>query len=142
MIETPEGLAAFLASKLEQDRRYAEALMLDTCVVEFKTGRSVQNEETGREEAIYEARFISRCKVQDKGLTDRDRTVGGRREVASNLQVHLPWNAPTVHVDDRIRITAIGAASKPDLLDRTYIVGASASKSMATATRLNVTEES
>lgn len=134
--------AADVTLGLTEGRALAESLMQDTCIVEFKTGRTAQNESTGKEEAVYEARFISRCKIQDKGLTDSDREVGGRREVDATAQVHLPWDAPEVFTDDRIRITAIGPQTKPAVLGKTYIVGSSAEKSMATATRLNVREAS
>lgn len=129
-----------LAEALVELRALAESRMVDTCVVEYATGRKVQNEETGKEELEYAARFASKCRVKDMGFADSDSDVGGRREATGATQVHLPWNMPRVFTDDRITITAIGSSTPDRMLGKIYYVGTDHDHSQATAMRLNVKE--
>ncbi len=141
MIETPEGFAQFLAEKLEQDRRYAEARMRDTCLVEYDTGEVVRNPATFKEEPVWETRFESKCRIKDPGYADSDQQVGGRREAAGAAQVHLPWDSPKVYADDRITVTAIGPLTPARLLHKSFFVSTNHDRSDATATRLVVKED-
>lgn len=129
------------ASELDSFRAAAEALMLDTCTVSDKTGRMAQNEGTGAEEAVYVARFSSKCKIQSSAsLVVSDASVGGHRQAIDQLQIHLPVTVGQVAQGELITITATGAGSDPRLVGRKFIVGAPMSKSFATATRLSVKE--
>lgn len=131
---------ADLLSALPELREMAESRMLDSCIVEYKTGRTTQDENTGAESPVYATRFTSKCRIKDLGFADADTEAGGRREVTGATQIHLPWNVGQVYTDDRIRITAIGSRTPSRYLGRVYYIGSDHDRSQATATRLNVKE--
>lgn len=111
--------------------------MQDECVVEFTDGSRDENDDL-----VYVERFTSKCRIKDQGFADGDSRVAGRREVTGATQVHLPWDAPQVYQDDRIRITAIGPLTPPRQLGKAWLVGSDQDTSNNTATRLNVKEAS
>jgi len=129
-----------LLNALPELRAMAESRMLDTCIVEYKTGNKTRDPETRTEVDEYATRFTCRCRIKDMGFADGDQQVGGRREVTGATQVHLPWDVEQVYTDDRITITAVGSMTPARYLGRVFYVGSDHDRSQATATRLNVKE--
>lgn len=127
------------AAEIAQFRADAEAGMLSTVAVRYKTGRTAQNETTGAEEPIMALRFNSPAKFQTTGsLAANDVTTGGRREVIDEVRVDLPWNCGVVNQGDEIECLT---SPQPRLVGRTFVVGAPLDKDFQTATRLNVKEK-
>lgn len=120
-------------------RAAAEALMVDEAEVSVRTGRTVQDEATGRETPEYEVLFVSPCKVQARSLTATESEAGGRQVTTVRLEVHFPVSAPPVKPDDLVRITA--ARYDSSLVDRRLRVVAPAGKSFGTARRVDVMED-
>lgn len=135
-----EEFAAIITDGIDEDRAAAESLMLDSCIVERKTGRASQNESTGAEEPTYAVTFPTKCRIRDQGYADSGADVGGRLEVIGTTIVSMPWNVPDVQQDDRITITGIGPKTAARHLGKRYIIGTDHDRSLATATRLIVKE--
>lgn len=121
---------------IRRARSTAKSRMKDACVVEFTDGSR-----DGDDNLIYSARFASKCLIKSMGFADSDREVGGRRETTGVTEIHMPWNVPAVHQDDRIRITAISRQTPSRMLGKTWIVGTDHDVSDNTATRIVVKEE-
>ncbi len=130
--------AAEIGRTLDEGRALAESLMQDTFVVERKTGRTEQNEETGAEGPAYETLFVTPGRLKDMGYADSDTDVGGRREAVGSTAAHMPWNVGNFRTNDRIRVTAIGPRTAARHLGKTYYIGTDHDRSDATATRLVV----
>lgn len=130
-----------IAAGLPEHRALAESRMRDTCIVEYRTGRQVQNESTGREEDEYATRFLSPCRIKDQGYADSGADVGGRREAIGTTMVHLPWDVAEVQQNDRITITAISPTTAARHLGKRFYIGTDHDRSDATATRLVVKED-
>ena len=129
-------------SAVIEGRQLAESLMVDTCTVRYKTGRSAINETTNKEAPVYATRFTSACRVREVRTVTPDSTVGGRREARDETRVDLPVSAPQVFTDDQVVIDAVGPSSDPRLVGRVFVVNAPMNQTFSTATRLTVTEAS
>ena len=132
--------ASAIAQTTIEGRQLAESLMVDTCVVRYKTSRLAINTTTNVEAPVMATRFTSACRVRQVITAEADLDVAGRREALSDTRIDLPVSAPQVHVDDEIEITAVGAASDPRLVGRTFVVGPPMNQTYSTATRLRVKE--
>lgn len=111
--------------------------MVDACTVKRASGSSF-NESTGRDEASFTTVYAGVCKVQSRDLVSSDSEVGGRSQVATRLEVHLPVSAAEAVHDDLLTITA--AVYDSQLVGRVFRVVAPVGKSFATARRLEVVE--
>lgn len=131
--------AQAVAQTTFEGRALAESLMTATVVVRYATGRTAQNETTGKQEPVYADRFTSVAKFQTNSLATSDIESGARREVGETMQIHLPVTTPQVHADDVI--VCLTNPTDPRMVGRRFIVGAPMNKTYATATRLNVKEE-
>lgn len=141
MVVDLEGFGSEVQAALVDLRALALSRMRDTFVVEFKTGETVQNEETGQIEDVWSARYTTPGRLKDMGYADSDREVGGRREALGSTQVHLPWDVERPRLNDRVRVTAIGPSTPARHLGKAYYVGTDMDASDATATRLTVKED-
>lgn len=130
-----------IAAGLPQHRALATSRMRDTCVVERRTGRKVQNEDTGVEDDEWATRFVSQCRIKDQGYADSASEVGGRRDAIGTTMVHLPWDVADVFQNDRITITAVSPTTATRHLGKRFYVGTDHDRSDATATRLVVKED-
>lgn len=132
-----EEVAAFLI----EARELAESRMSDTCVLEYKTGETTQNESTGQIEDVWATRFVAPCRIKDQGYADSASDVGGRRESIGTTTIHLPWDVAAVEQNDRITITAISPTTAARHLGKRYYVATDQDRSDQTATRLVVKED-
>lgn len=124
-------------------RSQAEALMSDTCTVWHVTGTyGPQDEGTGEEPAILEARFTSPCRITDGNVAGSysSEQTAGRHIAPLQPELHLPTSAGRVYEDDLVVIDAVGSASDPQLLGREFRALAGMAKSHATARRIPVRE--
>lgn len=112
VIETPEGFAAFLAERLAQSRKYAEARMRTTCTVDRirladdgnpMTTTSSTGVVTEEREGVYEGK----CRVHYSGTPwPNTPDVAGASVTVRPIFVSIPIDAPPLKVGDRITVTA------------------------------------
>lgn len=135
MIETPEGLAAFLASKLEQDRRYAEARMAETWLFERATGETTVDENDS-DVPVFEQVLETRGRLTSVDAAARESQAGERQTVSTRRVLHTPVEAtPEVRPGDRVRCTVLGPGSDPNLSQEVFYVVATPTGSQKTARR-------
>lgn len=118
----------------------AESLMVDTCVIRRKTGRS-NDPDTGKATDTYGSPIYSgKCKLQMRDAQPLTAEAGNRSLALSRQELHLPVSATGVRVDDVVTVTVVGPMSDPDNLGRKFRVRGEMTKSMPTARRLAVEE--
>lgn len=132
-------------STLQAGRVRAEEAFSDTVRFKRKTGRTTQDETTGREAAEYETLFTSKCKVRIGALgslvpTAKERLDGGREVTQLRSVMHLPVDAPRLEPNDIGELIAVGDVSDLQLLGRSYRVVAPIGQTYATARRFSVEE--
>lgn len=138
-------MSVFNAAVVE-GRAWAESLMLDTCMVQEDSGLTAQDPVTGDELPIYNDLFPSPCKIQQAsrlgliGQISRP-DVGGRKAAIVRMSVHLPIALPQpVRAGLYVLITAIGAKSDPQILNRRFRLVSPVHKSLATSLRFEIEE--
>lgn len=121
-------------------RRWAEALMVDTCTIRRTAGPAgALDPDTGeRTAAPTEVVYSGRCKVQTYEPAESKPSSGQHVFTVQRYSVHVPISAPVVAVDDRIEIAT--AVADEHLVGRLYRVSGLLHKSLATAQRLLVDE--
>lgn len=125
---------------LTDGRQAAESLMLDTCVIRRKTGRTT-NGTTGKVTDTYGSPiYEGPCKLQMRDAQPFVAEAGDRSVVLSRQELHLPIRATGIRVDDVATVTAVGPITDPDNLGRKLRVRGEMTKSMPTARRLAVEE--
>lgn len=114
-------------AEVAQFRGYMLAGMLDTVLIERKTG-TVFNDETGNYVDVYEPLYTGPCRVQDPSLVNREETAGGYPWTVDTSILQLPVTSDGYASDpdtgrqvalakgDQATITAIGPTTDPDLL--------------------------
>ena len=119
----------------------ARARMTSTCLVQHETGRTIQDENTGRELPVLADLFTSPCRVKaTEGLGVRTAEAGGREQVETRAEIHLPLDTAPVPVGALIKITAVAALTDVQLVGRSFRVEGPFSATDATARRLPVSE--
>lgn len=114
--------------------------MIDEGTMRRPTGHPTQDPNTGAEAPALSDLFTSKAKIQNRNLVAQSSDVGGRTATTIRMELHLPVDAPAVHVGDVWEHTSVGALSDMQLLGRKFRVVSPAGKSMATARRLEVEE--
>ena len=122
---------------LLRGRVAAEALMVDSCIIE-RPGPSVMDPLTGKVKPSYTPVFAGRCKVQQTLAQSSSPEAGGAVYTVQNARLDLPVGAGPVAVDDHVRL--VSAASNPDLVGNVYRVKELFEKSWQTAQRVRVEE--
>lgn len=129
------------AYALAAGQRAARARMTTTCVVQVETGRTTQDEGTGRELPELADLFSSPCRVKaTDALGVRTAEAGGREQVEIRAEIHLPLDTAAIPVGALIKITAVGSLTDVQLVGRSFRVEGPFSATDATARRLPVTE--
>jgi hypothetical protein len=131
------------AAELDELRADAESLMVDTIAFRRRTGRTAQNEQTGREEPVYSDLFTSPCEVTGRTqgeVTGRTVTVGGVERVVLEGGVNIPVDAGELKAGDEGVITAVAATTDATVLGNTYRVVGFGGRTWATKRRLDVVE--
>lgn len=118
-------------------RAAAQRLMVDTCVIDRKTGQ-VFDEQTGTYTDTWSTVYSGSCRVQDSGLSGHQVEAGERAVELQTRTLQVPMTVLGLQVDDRVTITA--SALDPDLVDRVFRVSDLMHKSHATARRLPIEE--
>jgi hypothetical protein len=130
------GAAAMTATAaLQAGRALAEALMLDTCVIERESGTTT-DPDTGDIVTTWATVYTGRAKVQTYEAQESNPDAGGSIRTSQRYTVHIPVGSYEPEVGDRITITA--AATDPHIVGRKYRVAALLHKTLATAYRLGV----
>lgn len=122
---------------LNAGRAAIEALMVDTCLIDRKTG-SVLDEDTGKYVDTYETVYSGKCRVQDSGLSGRRAEAGEQSFELQTRTLQVPITVTGVRVDDRAQVTV--SVLDPDLVGRTFRIADLFHKSHATARRLPIEE--
>ena len=129
------------AAEVAEFRAMAEARMLDTCDIKYKTGETEQDPVTGEVVPIYATRFSTKSRtVVRKGLATRSSEVGGRTAVVIEREHHIPVGSPKVYPGDVAVMTSVHETSDPTLAGVTLILDGPAPGSQTTARRLQVSE--
>lgn len=128
------------ARALARGRTAAEALMVDTCTIQHKTGEATDLD-VGTTTPAYATVYAGKCKVQVSSqhagsATSRD--VGQAGRLIGELEVHVPVSATGLQPDDLVTVTA--SALDPDLVGRTFRLRGMAHKSFLTARRFPMIE--
>jgi len=121
-------------------RAAAEALMIDTCLIERHTGTTT-DDLTGAVVDTYTQVYSGKCKFQSTpGAAIGQRADPGEATaVVGVTQVHLPV-ATSAGIRRGDRVTATACVNDPDLVGRVLKVKDNVKKSFATAHRLTVEE--
>lgn len=128
------SLGEALSVALPELQRHAESMMLDTCIVDRKTGTTQSSTPPfGAIDTYSDPLYEGKCRVQRLGGA-----VGGGEPVTGEAEfgvqtVHfqLPLSAAGIKRGDRMRVTALGS-SDPDLLGLTATVQANLTKTHPT----------
>lgn len=123
---------------LEAGRRIAESLMLDTCTIGI-LGDPVTDPVTDVVTTPLDPLFTGRAKVQTWEAQESNPEAGGATMTVQRYAVHIPVGSYAPKVGHVVEITT--AALDPNLGGRRYRVVALLHKTMATAYRLGVREE-
>jgi hypothetical protein len=129
------------APALTRGRTAAEALMVDACTIQHRTGETTDGE-LGTVVPTYAQVYAGKCKVQRQSRSGEASAsptdVGEAGLLIGRLEVHVPMAVTGVAADDVVTITA--SALDPALVGQVYTVRGVLEKSFATARRLAVIE--
>jgi len=115
-------------------RLAAEALMIDSCVVERSVGE-VTDPMTGVVTDGWETVYEGACKVQGRATQATAPEAGGHAFTIEQMMVHLPVSAKS-QLDDRVTVTS--AVMDADLVGLQFRLSDLARGSYRTADRWNV----
>lgn len=131
------NLAADLTAALPFLQAQAEALMVDTCIID-RPGEPVTDPETGAVTPSYTPVYEGKCKVQLTASQAASPEAGGAVFTVQRGRVDLPVGAGPIETGDRARITA--ARFNPALVGNVYRVTELFEKTWPTAQRIPVEE--
>lgn len=124
------------ASVLARGRAAAEALMVDTCLIQEVTGETTGT--GGVVTPTYATVYSGACRIQQPDAQARQEDAGQAYLLMSRRQLQLPMSVTGVRADQRVTITA--SAHDPDLVGRVFVVRDEFAKSHATARRVGIEE--
>lgn len=125
------------AEALAAGRVAAEALMVDSCIVD-RPGPSVMDPLSGKVQPSYSPVYSGPCKVQQTLAQSSSPEAGGAVFTVQSARLDLPVGVGPVAVGDRVRMVV--ASSNPDLVGNVYRVKELFEKSWQTAQRVRVEE--
>ena len=122
------------AGAVVRGRRWAEALMVDTLVVDVPTGGTTTNPNTLAEVPIYGAPIYNGPgRIQRSGaMSPRDNVAGGFEFGVGTPIAQLPLSATGIPKGARVTVAAIGDTTDPDLLGLVATVQANLTKTHPT----------
>ena len=121
-------------SALPELQEATESLMIDSCVVERRSGE-VTDPVTGVVSDAWVTLYEGKCKVQGRSAVASERIAAGLLKVGEQLQVHFPVGQG-FQLDDRV--TIVSATLNADLAGNQYRFTENARGSIRTADRWNV----
>lgn len=122
---------------LTRGRAAAEALMVDACTIERKTGESTSTT-TGAVTPTYTTLYTGKCRIQQRSTEARVEDNAEQYDRMLRLEVQLPMAVTGLKVDDRVTVTA--SVYDADLVGRQVWIRHLFHKTHATARRV-VAEE-
>lgn len=128
------------ASVIDEGRRLAESLMVDTCEVREAATLSVMDPATGivtdtPGALVYEGNF----KIQfGNAVYERAVEAGGHQFLVQRYQLHFPVSAPRILEGHVVEVTVSDLA--PHNVGRKFRVASPTEKTFATAQRVNAEE--
>lgn len=131
------SLAADLSAALPFLQAEAEAMMVDSCIID-RPGEAVTDPETGAVAPSHTPVYSGRCKVQQTQAQAASPEVAGAVFTVQSARVDLPVGAGPIETGDRVRIT--GARFDPALVGNVFRVRELFKKSWPTAQRIPVEE--
>lgn len=114
-------------------RARAEAGMLDACVIERRSGSTV-DPETGVIVPTFVTVYSGKCKVQQETAVTNPSTVGEAAVFISEPRLHVPMSATGLLPNDRVTITA--SVLDPDLVGKVGRLQGPWDETFTTARRL------
>ena len=133
------SFAAEVARGLDEGRRLALELMVDTCVFRLPSTETVFDEETLEETPVPgEIVYDGPCKVQVRNQQESNPDVAGAVWTVQRTEIHVPVETST-DITVGCTGTLTTATYDPDLLTQVRVV-AIPRKSYATARRLQCEE--
>lgn len=141
MVVDLEGFGDEVAAFLVEARILAESRMTDRCLVEYKSGETAQNEQTGVVEDVYAPLFESKCWIGGPSYANAERQVGGRLESVASATFNLPWDMPAVTTNNRIRLIEIAPDSPARSLGKPFYISVDYVDTQRNRTRLTVKED-
>ena len=126
-----------IAAALPELRAQAESLMRDSCVVERRTGR-VMDDATLEYVDSWSRVYEGRCRVQVAATQPAEEVVGGRAFVVTDAVVQLPVGPVDFADDDRVTVTF--TAYDPALVGVVLSVTSREVKTHPVMRRLHVSE--
>lgn len=126
------SLADEVAASLPEMRLEAESLMVDTVVVEQQDGTTI-DPDTLAEVLAWVPVYEGIARIQRPGaLSPRDVVAGGYEFDERSILAQLPLAVTGIVSGHRVRVTAVGAVSDPDLVGLVATVQANLAKTHAT----------
>lgn len=129
---------------IDEGRRLAESLMIDTCTITGPATVPVFNETTGLYSSTPGAAIYSGiCKRQTVQRFEQTSTAGAHAYSESRLQLHLPMAADgvaTPKIPKGSVVTMTACPKDPANVGQRLFVEGPAGKTLGTAQKLNVTE--
>lgn len=137
-----------IAAALPELRAHAESLMVDSCTIARRrldeSGEPVREMDPVTLELtdVWDEVYAGRCRVQRPGavMVGSEPDVGGAEYSVEVVHVQVPLSVLGVKADDRVTVTAVGAASDPDSVGMVLSVRVNRHKTHATK-RVLVCEE-
>lgn len=141
-----DGFASRVAQTVLDGRALAEARMLTTCLIQYKTGLSELDPITGSQTPVYETAFETKCRIKSSGFMIHQSEAGGRTSGEVTRSLHIPVTSADPWADPRSAnavtalITAVHPTDDPTLLGARLTLDGPSPGSQTTARRLQVTE--
>lgn len=127
-----------LRSVTQAGRIAAEALMLDSCLVE-RPGDPELDRLTGDLEPASAVVYVGRCRIQTWQPQESTPETAGHTATVQRYSVHVPVGSYAPEIGDVVLVDS--AALDPNLVGRRFRVVALLHKTAATAYRLAVTDQ-
>lgn len=132
--------AVVAAETVEEGRELAEELMVDACSIAAPAGRGTFAAGTYTAPASTPV-YAGPCQVQmTDSLNAQTPQVGERQITLLRTVVKVPLAATGIEVGHVLTITAVGAPSDVELVDKEFRVEATHAKTYATCRRLQCEE--
>lgn len=134
-----------MSPDIASGQRAAESLMTDTFAAYAPGGRTAQDEGTGLEVPVLDARGSTPGKIQgpsqqSSDTNTRTETIGGVPVEVISGGLHIPVSSPKPEIGWEYQCTAVGPRSPAALLNTRYRVVNVPLKSWMTAYRLDVVQ--
>ncbi|RZU64933.1 hypothetical protein EV379_1244 [Microterricola gilva] len=119
-------------------RSWAEARMLDSCIVGLKT--ITPDPDTLEDVETITAHYTGKCRISSTSNAVTDKDAVGQVFADESLILSVPVaTAGLIRTDDTVWITAVGpVAGNPAMVAREYRVAGLASTSQSTAARYSI----